>query len=73
MKFPLMLRKTHEKEMNIATNIIVEKNRVVAVKKDELEVEKRIKANLQDRNESLHQALTIAECKLKKLEEYIEK
>ena len=73
MKFPLMLRKTHEEEINRATNIIVEKNRVVAVKKDELEVEKRIKANLQDRNESLHQALTIAECKLKKLEEYIEK
>lgn len=73
MKFPLMLRKTHEEEINRATNIIVEKNRVIAVKKDELEVEKRIKANLQDRNDSLHQALTIAECKLKKLEEYIEK
>lgn len=66
MKFPLMLRKTHEEEINRATNIIVEKNRVIAVKKDELEVEKRIKANLQDRNDSLHQALTIAECKLKK-------
>lgn len=73
MKFPLMLRKTHEEEINRATNIIVEKNRVIAVKKDELEVEKRIKANLQDRNDSLHQALTIAECKLKNLEEYIEK
>ena len=51
MKFPLMLRKTHEEEINRATNIIVEKNRVIAVKKDELEVEKRIKANLQDRND----------------------
>lgn len=73
MKFPLMLRKTYEEELDKAINIITEKNRIIAVKKDELEVEKRIKANLQDRNDSLHQALTIAECKLKKLEEYIEK
>lgn len=73
MKFLLMLRKTHEAELDKAINIITEKNRIIAVKKDELEVEKRTKARLQDRNESLHQALTIAECKLKKLEEYIEK
>ena len=73
MKFLLMLRKTHEAELDKAINIITEKNRIIAVKKDELEVEKRTKARLQDRNESLHQALTIAECKLKKLEEYIDK
>lgn len=73
MKFLLMLRKTHEAELDKAINIITEKNRIIAVKKDELEVEKRTKARLQDRNESLHQALTIAEGKLKKLEEYIEK
>ena len=68
-----MLRKTHEAELDKAINIITEKNRIIAVKKDELEVEKRTKARLQDRNESLHQALTIAEGKLKKLEEYVEK
>lgn len=73
MKFLLMLRKTHEAELDKAINIITEKNRIIAVKKDELEVEKRTKARLQDRNESLHQALTIAEGKLKKLEEHIEK
>lgn len=73
MKLPIMLRKTHEAELDKAINIIVEKNRVIAVQNDELAVEKRIKDNLQDRNDSLHQALTIAECKLKKLEEYIEK
>ena len=73
MKFLLMLRKTHEAELDKAINIITEKNRIIAVKKDELEVEKRTKARLQDRNESLHQALTIAEGKLKNLEEYIEK
>lgn len=73
MKFPLMLRKTHEEEINRATNIIVEKNRVIAVKKNKLEVERKTKAILQDKNESLHQALTIAEGKLKNLEEYIEK
>ena len=53
--------------------IIVEKNRVIAVKKNKLEVERKTKAILQDKNESLHQALTIAEGKLKNLEEYIEK
>lgn len=68
MKFLLMLRKTHEAELDKAINIITEKNRIIAVKKDELEVEKRTKARLQDRNESLHQALTIAEGKLKKLD-----
>nr|WP_288247498.1 hypothetical protein [uncultured Romboutsia sp.] len=73
MKLPLMLRKKHEEELDRAINIIVEKNRVIAVKNDELEVEKRIKDNLQDKNESLHQALTIAEGKIKKLEEYLDK
>lgn len=73
MKLPIMLRSTHEAELDRAINIIVEKNRVIAVKNDELAVEKRIKDNLQDKNESLHQALTIAEGKLKNLEEYIEK
>ena len=73
MRFPLVLRKTYEEVLDRATDIIVEKNRIIAVKKDELEVEKRTKARLQDRNESLHQALTIAEGKLKNLEEYIEK
>ena len=68
-----MLRKKHEEELDRAINIIVEKNRVIAVKNDELEVEKRIKDNLQDKNESLHQALTIAEGKIKKLEEYLDK
>ena len=73
MKLPIMLRKTHEAELDKAINIIVEKNRVIAVQNDELAVANRIKTTLQDRNEKLNEALTIAECKLKKLEEYIEK
>ena len=73
MILPFVLRKTYEEELNRATNIIFEKNRVIAIKKDELEVEKRINANLREKNESLQQALTIAEGKLKELEEYIEK
>ena len=73
MKFPLMLRKTHEEEINRATDIIVEKNRVIAVQNDELAVANRIKTTLQDRNEKLNEALTIAEGKIKKLEEYLEK
>ena len=73
MKFLLMLRKTHEAELDKAINIITEKNRIIAVKKDELEVEKRINAILKDRNESLNKSLAIAESKVKRLEEYIEK
>ena len=73
MKFPIMLRSTHEAELDRAINIITEKNRVIAVTKDELAEANKTKSILQDRNESLNEALTVAEVKLKKLEEYIEK
>lgn len=73
MKFPLMLRKTHEEEINRAINIIVEKNRVIAVNKDGLAAANRTKTILQDRNKRLNEALVIAEGKVKKLEGYIEK
>lgn len=73
MKFPLMLRSTHELELDRATDIIVEKNRVIAVQSDELAIANRVKATLQDRNEKLNESLAIAESKLKKLEEYVEK
>ena len=73
MKFQLMLRKTHEAELDKVINIITEKNRVIAVNRDELAVANKTKSILQDRNESLNEALTIAECKIKKLEEYVEK
>ena len=73
MRFPLVLRKTYEEVLDRATNIIVEKNRVIAVQNDELAVANRIKTTLQDRNEKLNEALTIAEGKIKKLEEYLEK
>lgn len=70
MKFPiiLMLRKTYEEELDRATDIIVEKNRVIAVQNDELAVANRMKATLQDRNEKLNEALAIAEEKLNKLD-----
>ena len=73
MKFPIMLRKTHEAELDRAINIITEKNRVIAVTKDELAEANKTKSILQDRNESLNEALTVAEVKLKRLEGYIEK
>lgn len=73
MKFSLMLRSTHELELDRATDIIVEKNRVIAVQSDELAIANRVKATLQDRNEKLNESLAIAESKLKKLEEYVEK
>ena len=73
MRFPLVLRKTYEEVLDRATDIIVEKNRVIAVQNDELAVANRIKTTLRDRNEKLNEALTIAEGKIKKLEEYLEK
>ena len=73
MRFPLVLRKTYEEVLDRATDIIFEKNRVIAVQNDELAVANRIKTTLQDRNEKLNEALTIAEGKIKKLEEYLEK
>ena len=73
MRFPLVLRKTYEEELDRATDIIVEKNRVIAVQRDELAVANRMKATLQDRNEKLNEALTTAEGKIKKLEEYLDK
>lgn len=68
MKFPLVLRKTYEEELDRATDIIVEKNRVIAVQSDELAIANRVKATLQDRNEKLNEALAIAEEKLNKLD-----
>ena len=53
MKFPLMLRKTHEAELDRSINIITEKNRVIAVKKDELKAEQKIKEVLTKRIEEL--------------------
>ena len=73
MKLPVMLRSTHEEELDRAINIITEKNRVIAVNRDELAVANKTKSILQDRNKSLNEALAIAECKIKKLEEYVEK
>ena len=67
MKFPIMLRSTHEAELDRAINIITEKNRVIAVTKDELAEANKTKSILQDRNESLNEALTVAELKVKRL------
>lgn len=66
MKLPIILRKTHEEELDRAINIITEKNRVIAVQSDELTVANKDKERLQNR-------LDVAEGKVKRLEEYIEK
>lgn len=80
MKLPVMLRSTHEEELDRAINIITEKNRVIAVNKDELAAANKIKSILEERNEILNERLLLSksrefrlEAKLKKLEEYIEK
>ena len=53
MKLPVMLRSTHEAELERSINIITEKNRVIAVKKDELKAEQKIKEVLAKRIEEL--------------------
>ena len=73
MKFPLMLRQTHEAELNEALNLIVKKNKIIALKTDELKAANKIKDAVQSRNEVLNKDLTVAENKLKRLEEYINK
>lgn len=73
MKLPLMLRSTHEAELDRVINIITEKNRAIAVKKDELAVEKKSKEILQERNELLSENIAILADKIKELEKYIEK
>ena len=41
MRFPLVLRKTYEEVLDRATDLIVEKNRVIAVQYDDLAVANR--------------------------------
>lgn len=76
MKLPIMLRSTHEAELVRATNIITEKNRVIAVKKDELAVERKINATtrekvnkLQVENSALKSNLEELELKFKELDQ----
>lgn len=69
MKFPLMLRKTHEAELDRAINIITEKNRVIAINKDELKAEQKIKEKLQHKNMMLCEDVDILQSKVKKIEE----
>ena len=73
MKFPLVLRKTYDKELNKTIDIITEKNRIIAIKNDELKMEQQLKENLQYRNMMLCEDTDMLENKVKKLETYINK
>ena len=69
MKFGLMLRKTHEKELHRATAIILEKNKTIATTKDELAAANTTNTILQDRNFNLNTKIIETEVKCKELEE----
>lgn len=69
MKFGLMLRKTHEKELDRATAIILEKNKTIATTKDELAAANKTNTILQDRNFNLNTKIIETEVKCKELEE----
>lgn len=73
MKFPLVLRKTYDKELNKSMDIITEKNRIIAIKNDELKMEQQLKENLQYRNMMLCEDTDMLENKIKNLEDYISK
>ena len=73
MKFPLMLRKTHDKELDKSINIITEKNRIIAVKNDELKIEQQLNEKLKYENMMLFEDMDILENKVRKLEDYINK
>lgn len=73
MKFPLMLRKTHDKELDKSINIITEKNRIIAIKNDELKIEQQLNEKLKYENMMLFEDMDILENKVRKLEDYINK
>lgn len=73
MKFPLMLRKKHELELKEVLNLISKKDSIIAFKTDELRAANKTKEIVQNRNEVLINDLTVAENKLKKLEDILEK
>ena len=73
MKFPLILRKTHDKELDKSISIITEKNRIIAVKSDELKIEQQLNEKLKYENMMCYEDIDILENKVKKLEDYINK
>ena len=80
MKLPFVLRKTYETELNKSINIITEKNRIIAIDKDEIKAQRKIKEVLRNRNEELryentmlHEDVDFLQEKVDKLEDYINK
>ena len=73
MKFPLILRKTHDKELDKSISIITEKNRIIAIKSDEIKIEQQLREKLQYENMVCYESIDILENKVKKLEDYINK
>ena len=67
MKLPIVLRKTHKTALERATNIITEKNRVIAVKKDELAVERKINATNREKINKLQEENNILKSNLEEL------
>lgn len=73
MKFPLILRKTHDKELDKSINIITEKNRIIAIKNDELKIEQQLNEKLKYENMMRYEDIDILENKVRRLEDYINK
>ena len=42
MRLPFVLRKTYEAELNKSINIITEKNRIIAIDKDEIKAQRKM-------------------------------
>lgn len=71
MKMPIVLRSTHEKEIDNAVNLLNDKNKEIARLKDELAVSNKIKESLEIRNSKLSTKLTVLVGKTEELEQQI--
>lgn len=71
MKMPIVLRSTHEKEIDNAVDLLNSKNSEIARLKDELAIVNKIKESLEIRNSKLSTKLTVVVDKTEELEQQI--
>lgn len=71
MKMPIVLRVTHEKEIDNAVDLLNSKNSEIARLKDELAITNKIKESLEIRNSKLSTKLTVLVGKTEELEQQI--
>lgn len=71
MKIPIVLRSTHENEIDNIINLLTDKNSEIARLKDQLAIVNKIKESLEIRNSELSTKLTVVVDKTEELEQQI--